>query len=214
MSFVDWTICPNKVTFDYNSGVLPPAFGRKDTRLQSPNWFMRFDFHFATDEKLVILNQLRYQSPTGLFNIYDPRRPYPEYWRKAIIAGKFKPETIVPPATVSAMDALDGTITVKGQAGDRIIAGDRLGFTYDELRYHFRAVYDLVLDGTDQVLPVLHRPYRNETFAPVTLDRIKPTMRFHVQLNGLEGSTGLANITQMGALEGIEWTRKVTENSP
>lgn len=209
MDFVDWTLCPNNVTFDYDDGYFPPALGRKPTRNRSPNWFVNFRFPDATEDKQRLLDGLKYQSPQGLFNIADPSRPYPMYWKRIIECSNILPADIVPRVTVSAMDAAARTITISGEVGDVITVGDPLAFTQDGYRYYFRAGADLQVTGGDQPLPVIYEPLRTLSFAAIDLDRISPTMRFQVALNGLSGSIGLSRLAQLGDLSGVEWTKRV-----
>ena len=208
--FVDWTLCPNNVTFDFDSGYLPPALGRKPTRNRSPNWFVSFRFPEGTDDKRRLLDGLICQSPEGKSNITDPTRPYPKYWEKTIRRTKTDPFSIIPELSVSGINALNKTLQVQGENLDKITVGDPLAFTYEGLRYYFRAGADLLLNGAVQDLSVIYDPIRTLVFSvAVTADRINPTMRFAVNLNAITRSTGLGNLTQFGELQGVEWTHAV-----
>lgn len=209
MDFVDWTLCADNITFDFDDGYLNPSLGRKETRRRSPNWFILFRFPTATDEKRRMVDELRYQSPSGLFNICDPTRPYPKHWEKTIRQTKTEPLSVVPQLHVSNMDAESRSLTVTGQADDFITSGDPMAFTHDGYRYYFRAGHDLLLDGSAQTLGVIYEPLRTLPLPNISLDRVSPTMRFHVRLNGVAGSTGLAILTELGELQGVEWTRRV-----
>ena len=208
-TFVDWTLCANNITFDYDDGYIEPSLGRKETRRRSPNWFISFRFPTATDEKRRLLDHLRYQSPTGTFNISDPSRPYPKYWEKLVRQTKIDPANVIPAVSVSAMDANTRTITVTGQDEDLITCGDPLAFTHDGYRYYFRAGEDLRLDGSAQQIGVVYEPLRTLMLPNIAADRINPTMRFHVRLNGLSGRTDIGILTELGELQGVEWTRRV-----
>ena len=102
------------------------------------------------------------------------------------------------------MDATASTLTINGEAGDLITTGDPIAFTANNIRYYFKAHHALWLDGTDQDIDVFIRPRKTISGLNISVNRMKPTARFLIDINATGGRTGMNRFTNY-SLIGIEY---------
>lgn len=173
----DWM--PSALIFGpmfYTSGNL--SYGRQVNSFGDP--------HFITEMTLPEITEKRRRElfwkcanteNKAIVNAYDSRVSYPQWWKNLVPKNQL--ESVIPDITVKAMDRENKTITISGATDDVIIGDDPIAFTYNNVRYYFRAAIEsLKLDGTDQVLPVYLRPRLTIAGLNIVVDRVKPTHRF------------------------------------
>lgn len=203
MAEYDWVWCANEVEFKPSYSIHKPEFGKQAHEFMSPYW--TFDLSLPPKDMMQrreIESFLARTEGVGVVNVYDPRLPVPGYYQN--YHGPNMPQGIVPDLVVKAMDAPGSSLTINGEDGDFITTGDPIAFTHGNVRYYFKAHDDLWLDGTDQTLEVFVRPRKTVTGLNITINRIKPTARFLIDINATGGRTGLNRFTNY-SLKGIEY---------
>lgn len=199
----DWIWCANEVEFKPSYSVHKPEFGKQAHEFMSPFW--TFDLGLPPKDmrqRREIESFLARTEGVGIVNVYDPRLPVPAYWQNH--SGPNAPKGIIPALTVKAMNREASNLTVLGEAGDLITTGDPIAFTYQGMRYYFKAHHDLWLDGSEQALGVFIRPRVSLVDLDITASREKPTARFLIEINETGGRTGLNRLTSY-KLSGIEY---------
>lgn len=186
--YIDWTYCSNRVVFGPVYSVSEPRFGQQRNSILSPFW--QCDL-IMPPKKLDVYREIEAKFAEtegfGVVNVFDPRFPYPGHWKS--IAKHNNAASSIPDITISDTSIANSQITITGTNGDMVHVGDPLAFTHNDKRYYFKARQDLELDGTAQTLDVYLRPREDLTGLAIVLDRVRPTMRFAVDINGATGRT-------------------------
>lgn len=202
----DWIWRPNSVTFKRNYFAHTPEFGKQSHVFGSPYWSFELQLPpKKDDDRRAIDTFLANTEGRDVVNVYDPRVPYPKFY------DRFKDEydaiaieSMIKPLNVKALARATSTITVSGEAGDRITMDDPIAFTHLGIRHYYRAAEDLDLTGSDQVLKVTLRPRVTITGLDITTVRIRPTQRFLIDINNTGGQTDANSLTSF-SLRGIEF---------
>ncbi len=199
----DWTWCANEVEFKPSYAVHKPEFGRQAHEFMSPYWMFELGLPPKDmKQRREIESFLARTEGVKVVNVYDPRIPVPAYYQA--FYGPNMPQGLVPELTVTGMDRSTSSLTVMGRDGDFITTGDPIAFTYEDVRFYFKAHDDLWLDGSEQALEVFIRPRVNVTGISVAAERLKPTARFLIEINKTGGRTGLNRFTSY-QLSGVEF---------
>ena len=211
MQEYDWIWRPNSVMFGPRLFVHEPVFGKQIHQFASPFWEFTLTLPpKAEKDRREIAAFLGETEGIAVVNVYDPRIPVPAYYAQYTDDELLTKR--IPELTIKATDKVARTITVSGAAdasGDygRITKDDPIAFTNAGVRHYYRALEDVVLDGTDQAVRVDLRPRVSLTGLSIVLsaqDRIKPTCRFQVFINDTGGRTNVDGYTDF-SLRGVEF---------
>lgn len=193
MTPTPWPWCPRDLTFK-------PSYQRSDAtqfgsqmhEYASPYWMCDLVMPPANNEadRRAFEQVIHSNDGRGLFSVFDRRCPYPRYWRN-IVGNGVNAQSVIPDITVTEISKSNSSLTIQGQAEDRVKYGDPIGFTYNNRRYYFKALTDLVLDGNEQELSVFIRPRITASGLSILAERIKPQCYFNVNVNDMEGQTAL-----------------------
>lgn len=207
----DWIWQPNSVMFSPRRFVHDPVFGKQVHQFASPFWEFTLTLPpKAEKDRREIAAFLGETEGIAVVNVYDPRIPVPAYYDHYRDDGLLTRR--IPDLAVKAVNKAGRTITVSGSpdaAGNhgRITKDDPIAFTHDGVRHYYRALNDLVLDGTDQTVRVDLRPRVSLSGLSIVLtaeDRIRPTCRFQVFINDTGGRTNVDGYTDF-SLRGVEF---------
>ena len=201
MQELDWKWQPNSIMFGMRRFVHDPVFGKQIHQFASP--FRQFELTLppkAEKDRREIAAFLNDTEGTAVVNVYDPRVPVPGYYNEyrndKMISQR------VPDLIVAGTNSADRTITVRGS--DRITKDDPIAFTHSGVRHYYRALDDLVLNGSNQSLRVDLRPRVDIPDTSIITDRIRPTCRFQVFINDHGGLTNADGYTDF-SLRGVEF---------
>jgi len=203
----DWIWRPNSVMFGPRRMIHAPVYGKQVHQYSSPFWEFTLTLPpKAEKDRREIAAFFAEVEGTAVVNVYDPRVPVPAYYTKYKDAlASYR----IPDLVVMGVDKLTRSITVVGSpdaSGDygMITKDDPIAFTHEGVRHYYRAIDDVVLNGTSQTVRVNLRPRVDLTGISIVTDRIKPTQRFQVFVNEKGGDTSVDGYTNF-SLRGVEF---------
>jgi len=207
MNEYDWIWQPNSIMFKPRRFIHTPVFGKQIHQFASPHWEFELTLPpTAEKDRRDIAAIMNDSQGVGVFNVYDPRVPIPAYYHSQRKSDSIT--SIVKPLTLIGATRSARTLTIQGVNGDRITKDDPFAFLHNGVKHYYRAVEDLLLDGTQQSIKVALTPRYDITGQSIAIDRIKPTCRFQIDINNMGDLTNADGFTSI-TLRGVEFAGSI-----